>query len=516
MASVFDRPAEYEKAEGERKLLRMLDEGTPALHRERYIWLPPHEAEEDHPPAGGGKSDYAIRAERSVVEPYYRRAVDREVSTILGRPIVLKEDVPAKIRGSGPDGRDGWWENIDLRGNDGNVFMRGVIKDAVGDGGYSCVLVDHSMVPEGATDADLERLGLRPYWRHFRARDVLLAVPEVVNGVERLAEVRLIDPGPGGEERVRVLRAAPIGEDGKPVGFVTWEWWERKKAANGTETVEEVVGHGTLSPHTEIPLHPLYFGFEGFFKATPPYQHLAYLNLKHTRQDSDISEDMRISCGAQFTISGATGDEKKQRMIGVRRAAVFEDPAARAGWMERTGTAARVYMDYQAALERKMESVSNEPFIRRTGRETATGRILDTTVATTEIQARALAVRDFIEQLLMSTAKYRQLPSGGSVEVKMPAAFYDSDPEKVRQMVDMHARLGVPRKVTIMRVIKESGWPLPDDFDPQAEVELAEMERPTPTMRTLPQRPTDARTEALKRADALMLGGVGGNGSEAS
>lgn len=472
--TVFDPPDAYTAAELAAALPRMLMDGTSRLRAEGRTWLPPYDKEEEQPYADGSPSPYSQRVDNAVVRPFYRNAILRDVSSVLGKPIVLRDDVPAEIRGSGdPAIKDGWWENADLRGNDGNVFLRDVLKDAAGDRGFSAVLVDHPPVSGDAKLSDLKSRRLRPFWRLYRARDILEAVAEYINGRERAREIRLREEAPPGFERVRILRAAPWNEaEGAFVGHVTFELWQRKSStANDAERQGEKIGEGDMRPHVEIPMVPLYYMRTGFFAGRNAYEDLAYLNLKHTRNDCRIGDDLDISSGAQLHRTGLSEEEKKQRAIGPRRLLTSANPEARAEWLERGGSAATVYMQYQADLVSQMQALANEPHTQRSGNETATGRAIDTAEAKTEIQARCLAVRDFTEQLLMFTAAYAGHQSGGSVEVTPPPKWSDRDLEGLSQLTTL-ADKGWVRPETVLAVAKQQGI-LPDDVDPEAEVERA-------------------------------------------
>lgn len=509
---IFETPASYTAQEEIRALPRMLMEGTAALHRDRSKWLAPYEQEETVCTVAGGMSDYDVRVGRAVVEPFYQRAVERAVATCMGKQIRLRDDVPDVIRGTGEDSEgaqhvEGWWENIDQRGNDGNVFLRGAVEDAEGDAGYSTVLVDHPPVPPGFTQADLERTGMRPYWVHYKARDVMEAVPELVNGRQRLKEVRLRECGPKDEERIRLIKAAPWDEASQSlVGWVTWELWEKQKDKDGN-TVIVSQGTGDMQPHQEIPLAPLYFKRTGFFQARPPFELLGWLNLKHTRQDSDISEDLRLSCGATLH-RFCSPEEAKQPAIGPRRLLWSEKEGATAQWLERSGSAARVFMEFQDALEAKMERVAGEPHIRRTGSETATAAAIDSAKVRTEMQVQAYALKDFTETLLTLTAMYRQFEHGGSVDVFIPPAFEQRDIDRINVLVSA-ADKGYIQPFRVAEALRLQAL-LPEDVDAEAEAEAAKQSAPAPVAdpNAVPGQPDAAAR--VKAAVAAAVAGEGG------
>lgn len=491
----------YERMEDCRRLPRLLIGGTRALRQEENaaLYLPPEEDEETHPggldkPGGQigtarqHQSEWQVRVSRSVIFPFFSRAVRRAASAILAKPIVLKDDVPQEIRGTRDDYKDGWWENVDLEGNDGNVFFSRVAEDSLGDAGVSYVLVEHQKAPEGATLADFKAQGLRPYLVHVKAKQVLDPEVEIVNGRKRNKVIRIKarrrekvgEWGWRWVDQVRVLRAPSLGEDGKPMAaegrrpFVSWEVWEKVDPDAKDSEWAPVEGEaGYMEPHTEIPLVPYYTGYHGWMEARTPFDDLAHLNILHTQKHSDLNEGFRINLGAQLHRSGITVEEAaKQRAIGSKRLLVSPPADAKAEWLERSGTAASVAMEDLSQLEARMLALSQEPHVRRTGSETATGRAIDAAEAKTETQAWTIAMRDHIESVLMFLAAYRGYDSGGSVDVVMPPRYSDQDIEALKVLVDMHVKTGGPRLAVLLEEAKRQGR-LPDDLDAEQEAMMA-------------------------------------------
>lgn len=495
----------YDLMEQWRALPRLLMGGTRELRKAENakLYLPPEDDEETSnldlgPESSGrrsvGRSEWQQRVDRSVVEPFFSRAVRRAVSAILAKPVVLNEDVPPQIRGTRADPKDGWWENIDLEGNDGNVFFSRVAEDSLGDAGVSYTMVEHQRVPQkedgsSTTNADLGKL--RPYVVHVKACQVINRDVEVVNGrkrdrVVRISEEYTVEDGNEWERKtapqIRVLRAPPLGPDGQPLiaegddnprGYVTWETWRKTK--DDDEDSWAIHEQGKMSPHHEIPLVPYCTGYIEWGKARCPFDDLAHLNMLHTQKASDIGENFRVSLGAQLHRAGISlKDAKEQRAIGAKRLLVSTEAGATAEWLERTGSAAKIAMEDQDRLEARMLALSHEPHVRRTGTETATGRAIDAAEAKTETQAWAIGMRDHIEQVLMFMAGYRDLETGGSVDVQLPPRHSEQDIEALKVLVDMHVKTGgVPRAQTILEAMKRQGW-LPDDFDVEAEAASVE------------------------------------------
>lgn len=475
---IFDSPAAYTDAEQRRALPRMLMEGTPALRRDSKKWCPPYNAAEEAQDHVTGDSFYKDRIRRTIVEPYFSETVKRTVATILGKAIVLDDDVPAIIRKG--DNGEGWWENIDLRGNNGDVFWREVVKDAAGEGGYSLVLADHPPKPgEDATDADLESLRLRPYLRHYRACDKIEAIAEYIDGRQRLGYLKLADTGDHGQPQRRIIRPAPWNPAARaylPGAFVTWELWEEVKGDDG-KVVEVRVGTGTMAPHREIPLTVLYFNQTGFIDGVTPYQHLADMNLLHTQNASDFIRDLLRGMGATLHRAGLQKDEEKQTAIGPGTMIWSTNDGASAEFLTYPTGAFEPMATFQQRSEDKMKALGNMPDIGRTGNVTATSTAIDTAEAKTETEARQIVTKDAIELSNGHLAAYKGLPSGGSVTLPRPAKYTVRDDEGFKVLKEMVNDGQLTRKTLLETAVQQGIGGLAEDLDIKAELTALDAEK---------------------------------------
>lgn len=497
MHAVEKRPRKYLQDEKDRELLRMLREGTKALRRDPRKWIPPRSKEQLESRGQGLDSDYDERVKRTIVDPFFDSAVSRACGTVLSQPIALGEDVPDVLKE--------YWQNVDLKDNKGDIFLKEVLDDALGDGGMSHVLTDHQPAGDDPN-------GGRPYWVHVRARDLLPPKFEIINGEPRLLEVRIIegmqredfkDPygDPEDVERIRILRA-PAADDTDPnrelarrlrsgiddpnerlqelravSPWVTWELWEIGENDNG-EKNRSLIGSGTMEPHTSIPLKTLYVGKKGEYDAESPFQHLAYENLLHTQRQSDIETSIRIRLGATLhRVVGHDDEAKNQRVIGDLALIWTTHEAGSAQWLEMDGSSTKAAMDWQESLENRMRALGNEPLIRRVGPETATGREIDETEAKTDAQAWAIAMEDFTVNILDDMAIFEGLDSGGTVSVPTPDAMNEIDLPVLEFWRDTNEKSGWPRPETIMEMAKNSSM-LPDDLDTDMEMMRIREEMP--------------------------------------
>lgn len=469
----------YEADELLRQMPRALMGGTRAMRQAGSAYLPPHQAEDSVPNIEGlnlrsVKSAYEIRRQRSVLYPFFSQAVSKSVGHILCHPIKLLEDVPERV--------EDLWENIDLKGNIGDVFMRDVLFDAIGEAGVSFILVDHPTISESASLADL-RPEDRPYWIHLKASDILNPENwERVNGVPRFSILRVKACGsekdPADEyqtimvERERVFRRA--GSIGNATPFATVEVHRKVKDDNGDDKWILETAPTPLRPHTEIPIVPLYIHKSTEFRGVCPFDHLAHLCVMHWQKQSDKDMTLYRIAPPVLHRTGCTKKEVGEQMILAAGVVLYsENKDARAEFLEHGGTAMQSLSDDLESLEARILAWSNEPHIQRAQSDTATGRLIDKEQARTEIQAWAIVVKDCIEQALGLTAMYLQEPSGGSIELTAAKVQDNRDVEKLRFVVDVLERYGV-NALTVLKELQCAGM-LSDDFEIEEALSGADM-----------------------------------------
>jgi hypothetical protein len=258
-----------------------------------------------------------------------------------------------------------------------------------------------------------------------------------------------------------------------------------------------------MEPHQEIPCHPLYFTKSGFYQATSGQALLADLNMAHTEVTLKIRRDLELSCGANATITGAkTPEEKAQRVWDDDVCLVFESDGAKASWMERSGGGAAQFMEFQKSLEDKCRSYAKLPLVQRSGNLTATGQSIDAATAKTEVQALALAVKDFVERLLTLTAIYINRstvdPRGGSVTVKIPAVLRELNLDGFRELRGLHDDGVLSGKTLLATAVTAGLGGIRDDLN--IDEEIAEAQRETAKVRAAIQAAAEARAKAAAQA----------------
>jgi hypothetical protein len=464
----------YAEDETFRQLPRTLLGGTFAMRQAGAVYLPPHPAENLKPTVTvpgteGGlvtvalpqRTAWETRRDKSVLYPFFVRARDKAVASILSRSIVLGDDVPETVKAL--------WENVDLRGNIGDVFLRDVLRDALGEAGVSFILVDMPPLGEVESNADLKPTD-RPYWVHVRACEVLNPDNvEIVDGVPRPVSlmrsevgVRRIDAYTVEEiKRIRVWTRAGSPGNGGP--YATSEVYEETSGASG-KTWVLVGGPDAMRPHAEIPLVPVYLNKVAELRGRSPFSHMADLCVSHWQKLSDKDDILFKIAPPILHRSGCTGDEAKSQVImGAGTILYTKEARGRTEYVEHTGKSAETMREDLSSLEARLLAESMEPHIRRTGSDTATGRLLDWSEIKTEVQAWAIAVKDATEVALGMTAAYQGETEGGSIELPAAQRYDLRDAEKLKLAWEVAQGLELNRRV-VLEEMKAAGV-FSDDFD---------------------------------------------------
>ena len=242
------------------ELIDTLMDGQPGMLKAGRRWLPQGSLE--HP------KDYERRLHLSVLNPGFSQTVKTFVGKPFSSPIVLSDDMPDSIKS--------WCEDIDCCGNNLDVFARNVFRDAIVHG-ISYIMVDYPKADNIQTRADELNQGVRPYWVHIKAQQMLGWQSEKVSNRERLTRVRILEqvtlPSDGWDDDNAVQQVRVLYPDRYELYREHDDQWSLFET-----------GINTLG---EIPIVPVYANQIGFMQGSPPLEDLAFINLAHWRSTSE-------------------------------------------------------------------------------------------------------------------------------------------------------------------------------------------------------------------------------------
>jgi hypothetical protein len=397
-------------------------DGLKAVRAKSTVYLPQFQMEPNE--------KYRRRLGSAPWRPEFEDALRTLSSKPFGKPVrILGDDVDERIVGQMDDEtnsrKGGLVDDIDGRGNNLTRFAAETFSSAIGFG-FDLILVDYpSMNPDETTTrprtvAEEKAAGLRPYWLHITARDVIAVYTQMIGGKETVVHLRFWEVTTKrdgfGEKQVKRVRVIEPG---------TWQLYEEQIDKSGMKTWV-VVSQGQISRGakgaTSIPVVILYTGRRcGETGVKPPLAQLAHMQIELYQALSRKEEILTFAGNPMLQAKGmAQPDPDKQVTVGagvVLYTGVSED--TRAEWAYLTVDAAGITVIAKSVedIQADMRRIGMQPLLQPAGTPTATGQVIDSNKAHSAVKAWALALNDAIEQAWVFTAEWMDIAATIRTEV---------------------------------------------------------------------------------------------------
>ena len=348
------------------------------------------------------QASYQYRLDTSTLFNAFARTIDNMASKPFAEPLKWTNIDPVV---------EGWFDNIDLQGNNLHVFAQDIFRAGLAYG-LTHVLVDYPTTVDdqgrsiAPTLADERAMGARPYPIHIKPSSILGWISEKVKGVETLVQVRIAEcvNEPDGEfatkdiEQVRVLTPG------------TWQVYrESTNAVDGWVLFEEGV-----TSLDYIPLVTFYTRRTGFMQAIPPLSDLADLNVQHWNSSSD---QFSILHTARVPILAIIGTDDDTKIVVGAKAALMLPLGADAKFVEHSGAAISAGRESLKDLEEQMRTMGAELLVANPGDMTATQSSIDTAQAQCQLGQMAGAFEDALDQVIDIMAQWAGLGDQGDIDV---------------------------------------------------------------------------------------------------
>jgi hypothetical protein len=423
--------------------------GTRAMRVAGKRWLPMEQRETE--------LNYAARLGRSVLYGAFKDTVLKLSSKPFSQPITMEEAGDSEVIAA-------LYENADMQGRTLTAFARDIYEDGV-TYGLGHILVDYPAIGRTLTLAEEREMGVRPYFCRIHPTDLIGWKSEKgSSGETMLTEIRFKErgvrqTGQFGEEvteRVRVISTD---------AFAVYE-----KAADADEYT--LIDEGT---HTmgHIPLVTFYCNRTEFMEAQPPLEDLAWLNLAHWQSLSDQRNILRFARVGILFASGLLDEEVEQGIsIGPTQLISSSNPEAKMQYVEHSGASVEAGERDLAQLEARMETLGLAPFMERTGRQTATGRVLDEARTQSAVQTWIRSLEDALEHAMAHAGHWigEELPEDFAINVFSDFSVSASRDGDAKLLLDMR-KSGMISHTTFLHEIKRRGV-LADSVDPEAEEDM--------------------------------------------
>lgn len=317
-------------------------------------------------------------------------------------------------------------ENIDSMGNHLHVFSGGVFEAGIANA-ISWILVDYTKdIPPGATVAQEEAMGARPYWVHVDADDLIAVYSEIIGGVEvivhaRIEEEAVVRDGYGEREveRIRVLdRVIAYNDRGEPVSAApaTWSLIEEQEDKTTKQKKWVEIGSGPVTIDV-IPLVPFIAGRRcgSSWRVRPPLADAAYLQVEHFQQESGLKYAKELTAFPMLAGNGVAppeGQDGKPIPVPVGPKTVLYAPPSGDGqhgewsFIEPAATSLRFLAEDIKATEAALRELGRQPLTAQSGNITTVTAAFAGDKAHTVIEAWAINFKDTLENALKLTSMW--------------------------------------------------------------------------------------------------------------
>ena len=329
-----------------------------------------------------------------IVEGLASKPFEEEISFAEGEE---KSEPPQEIKD--------FIENVDGNGNNLTVFGSLTFYNGI-NYAIDWIFVDYPPAdPLIRTRADEIAAGVRPFWSHVLAQNVLEVRTTNINGTHVLSYIRIHEPGVGEPERVRIFQRDINGT-------IIYQLWELNKDNDFV-----LIDNGTLTIDV-IPLVPFVTGRRdgATWKFTPPMRAALELQFNLYRNESAL-EHLCILAG--YPMLAANGLRPQMGPDGKTPMRVAVGPGRVVyGLPNENGTNGKwEYIEPSGASMEFLQKKNNETKqdLRELGRQPLTAQSGNLTVITTAVAAGkarsavgawALQLKDAIENALVITAKW--------------------------------------------------------------------------------------------------------------
>lgn len=345
-------------------LVRSLMKGTKGMKEQGERFLPRDYLEKEE--------IYKVRLSRSTLLNAFDKTVNFLGGQVFSKPLVFSEDTPVDVLE--------WNKDIDLKGNDINVFAKGLFELGIGEGVVHVIVDTTNKDGDYTSKKEEKEAGVRPYFRKVKGENLFAFVDE--GGV--LQQIRIYESVSvkNGEFGVDVVDQIRVIEPG------AWRTYRAK--SNGQYDVYES-GTNSLSYLAIASFIP--GKNKGPLFGESPLSDLAELNLDHWQSRSDqknILHHARVPKMFGRMLDVEALENSVHSMV------VSNDEQGDLKWVEIRGKSIEVGQKDLTETEAKMALWGLQQLIPRTGSQTATEKAIAASESHSSLGSWASDFEDFL------------------------------------------------------------------------------------------------------------------------
>ena len=326
-----------------------------------------------------------------------------------------------------PDEIEKFQWDVDGSGNNITVFAAHTFHQGINNA-IDWIMVDHDKHdPDIRSVADMKARGMRPYWSHILARNVLDVQSKMIDGKEVISYIKILEPGE--PDHIREFVRTDIVTNGRRDTSVMWRLWRKKDTVGTTGKREYVrVDSGDVSIK-EIPLVPFVTGRrEGRrWRFDPPMRAAAELQINLFKQESGLEHASTLTAYPMLAANGISpptgADGKPNLKLAVGPSRVLWSKQNNDGSY---GSWAYVEPGSESLKFLQSRIVDTIQQLREVGRQPLTASSSNITVITaavaagkarSAVKAWAYSLKDALENALLMTAKWMGVDYNPTVHV---------------------------------------------------------------------------------------------------
>lgn len=308
--------------------------------------------------------------------------------------------------------------DVDGAGNDLTVFAGAAFFNAV-NSAIDWIHVDFpKRDPNVRSIADARVAGIRPYWSHILARNVLDVRSKVIGGNETLVYFRVFEPGTPDK-----IREFERGEN----GAVTWTLYRKEARANGAKPTWVVDDQGDITIGV-IPMVPVITGRRDgrSWKFYPAMKDAADLQIELYQQESGLKFAKTLTAYPMLAANGITppkdakGNPEKLA-VGPNRvlysSADAQGKVGNWGYVEPGSESLKFLASDIGETIQQLRELGRQPLTAQSGNITVITAAVAAGKARSAVKAWALRLQNSLENALLLTAKWINSSYDPSVHV---------------------------------------------------------------------------------------------------
>ena len=345
--------------------------------------------------------------------------------------------------------KDFIWD-VDGSGNNLTVFASHTFLQGINNA-VDWIMVDHDKRdPNIRSVADAKRAGLRPYWSHILARNVLNVLSRMESGNEVLTYIKILEPGE--PQHIREFeRTDSYDNSGRKTTIVEWRLWQKR-----TEPRAEyvLIDSGDVSIG-EIPMVPFITGRrEGRrWRFHPPMRSAVELAINLFKQETELEYKATMSAYSMLAGNGIEqpkgpdGKPVGKLLVGPSKVLwspprADGGPAGRWEWIEPSSEILKFLEERVGKTIQNLRELGRQPLTASSSNITVITAAVAAGKAKSAVKAWAYMLGDTLENALLLTAKWMQERYDPTIHVF--AEFDDwMEGEDIDALMGMHERSAI-------------------------------------------------------------------------